>query len=124
MANADLGNITCAAFLALTEAEQRAFVVGVANGRSMTAGLFQAYAGAAQNFANTEEERQAIAASFETIQAMVSPLLTIDATRLLNGIKAACKRPEFRDQFIINAVASLHVDAAKALRQQRAESGG
>jgi len=122
MANADLQNITCSAFAALSEAEQRAFVIGVANGRGMTAGLFEAYAGAAQDFASTPEERDAIAASYQTIHAMVSPLLTIDASSLLNGIRAACKRPEFRDEFVINALASLHLAAAKALRKHREES--
>lgn len=123
MLEADLQNITCAAFAALSEAEQRAFVIGVANGRGMTAGLFQAYAGAAQDFASTQEERHAIAASYETIHAMVLPLLTIDAASLLNGIRAACKRPEFRDELVINALASVHVDAAKALREHREQSG-
>ena len=34
----------------MPEAEQRAFVIGVANGRGMTSGLFEAYAGAAQKW--------------------------------------------------------------------------
>jgi hypothetical protein len=119
MADAEIYNLTCAAFDALPEPEQRAFILGVANGRGMTAGLFQAYAGAAQDFAGTSEERDAIATSYETIRAMVSPLLTIDPASLLNGVRAACKRPEFRDEFIINALASVHVDAAKALRESR-----
>ena len=124
MADADIHNITCAAFAALSDAEQRAFVIGVANGRGMTAGLFEAYAGAAQDFASTPAERAAIAASYKTIHAMMSPLLTIDATSLLNGIRAACKRPEFRDYFVINALAEVHVDAANALREHREQSGG
>lgn len=119
MANADIQNITCAAFAAMSEAEQRAFVIGVANGRGMTAGLFQAYAGAAQDMANTPTEREAIATSYETIHAMMSPLLEIDAASLLNGIRVACERPEFRDEFVINALASVHLDAAKALREYR-----
>ena len=90
MADQDIHNITCSAFAVLSVAEQRAFVIGVANGRGMTAGLFQAYAGAAQNFASTTAERDAIAASYETIHSMMSPLLTIDAVSLLNGIRAAC----------------------------------
>lgn len=113
MANADFQNITCAEFAALSEAEQRAFVIGVANGRGMTSGLFQAYARAAQDMAATTAERDAIAASYETIHAMVAPLLAIDALSLLNGIRAACGRPEFRDEFVINGLASVHVDAAK-----------
>lgn len=124
MPNADIQNITCAAFIAMSEAEQRAFVIGVANGRGMTSGLFQAYAGAAQDMAGTADERGAIAASVEKIQAMMSPLLMIDAQSLLNGIRAACRKPEFRDELVINALASVHVDAAKALRQQREQSGG
>jgi hypothetical protein len=48
--------------------------------------------------------------------------LEIDATSLLNGIKAAALRPEFRDQFVINALASVHVDAAKALREYHERS--
>lgn len=121
---ADIQNITCAAFMAMSEAEQRAFAIGVANGRGMTSGLFQAYAGAAQDMASTADERDAIAASYEKIHAMMSPLLTIDAQSLLNGIRATCKRPEFRDEFVINALASVHVDAAKALREHYEQSNG
>jgi hypothetical protein len=124
MAEADIQNITCAAFIAMSEAEQRAFVIGVANGRGMTSGLFQAYAGAAQDMASTAEERDAIAASYEKIHAMMSPLLTIDAQSLLNGIRAACRRLEFQDEFVINALASVHVNAAKALRRHREQSNG
>ncbi len=119
MADAGIQNITCAAFLALSEAEQRAFVIGVANGRGMTSGLFQAYAGAAQDMACTMEERAAIAASYEKIHALMSPILSIDAQSLLNGIRVACKRPEFRDEFAINTLASVHMDVAKALRKHR-----
>lgn len=115
-------NVTCAEFVEMPESEQRAFVLGVANGRGMTSGLFRAYAGAAQNFANTDDERAAIASSYETINGMVLPLLEIDATSLLNGIKAAALRPEFRDEFVISALASVHVDAAKALRESRDQS--
>jgi hypothetical protein len=122
--NADIHNITCADFTALSEAEQRAFVIGVANGRAMAAGLFRAYAGAAQDMASTPVEREAIASSYETIYAMMSPLLAIDAASLLNGIRAACNKPEFRDEFVINALASVHVDAAKALREFREKSDG
>ncbi len=113
----DIQNITCAVFTALPEAEKRAFVLGVANGRGMTAGMFEAYAGAAQDMAASHAEREAIAASYQTIRAMMSPLLAIDAASLLNGITAACKRPEFRDEFVINALASVHVDAARVLRE-------
>src|SRR2546423_366765 len=109
-------NITCAAFLLLPEAEKRAFVIGVANGRGMTAGLFEAYAGAAQDMAASPVEQEAIAASYQTIREMMLPLLTIDVMSLLNGITAACKHPEFRDRFVIEALASVHVNAAKALR--------
>jgi hypothetical protein len=122
MADDEFGNITCAVFAALPEAEQRAFVLGVANGRGMTSGLFQAYAGAAQDMARTPAERDAIAASYETIQSMMSPLLAIDVASLLNGIRAACKRPEFRDEYVINALASVHVDAARALREYREQA--
>ena len=124
MAETGIQNITCAAFLAMSEAEQRAFVIGVANGRGMTSGLFQAYAGAVQDMACAPAERDAIAASYERIHAMMSPLLTIDATSLLNGIRAACNRPEFRDEFVINALASVHVDAADVLRKHRDDSSG
>ena len=118
----DVQNITCAAFHALPEAEKRAFVIGVANGRGMTAGLFQAYAGAAQEMAASAQEREAIAASYQTIHEMMSPLLTIDVASLLNGITAACKRPEFWDRLVIEALAAVHVDAAKALREWRQQS--
>jgi hypothetical protein len=124
MAGDDIQNITCAAFLAMSEAEQQAFVIGVANGRGMTSGLFRAYAGAAQDMASTADEREAIAASYEKIHAMMSPLLTIDAQSLLNGIRAACRRPEFRDELVINALASVHVDAAKAVRRHQEQSNG
>ena len=124
MADTDIQNITCAVFLAMSEAEQRAFVIGVANGRGMTSGLFQAYTGAAQDMASTPEERDVIAASYEKIHAMMSPLLIIDVQSLLNGIRVACKHPEFRDEFVINALASVHMDAAKALRKHREQSNG
>jgi hypothetical protein len=110
-------NITCDEFANMPESEQRAFVIGVANGRGMTSGMFRAYAGAAQNFAATDDERAAIARSYETIHSMMLPLLEIDAASLLNGIRAACKRPEFRSEFVINALASVHVDAAKAFKE-------
>ncbi len=71
--------------------------------------MFRAYAGAAQDFATTDDERAAIARSYEAIHSMMVPLLEIDATSLLNGIRAACKRPEFRNEFVINALASVHV---------------
>ena len=118
MTSTDISNITCAQFAAMPETEQQAFVIGVANGRGMTSGLFQAYAGAAQDFAATPDERAAIQASFNTIYAMLLPLLAIDAASLLNGIRSACKRPEFRDEFVINALASVHLDAAKAPKQK------
>lgn len=123
MTQAGIENITCGQFDAMSEAEQRAFVIGVANGRGMTSGLFHAYSGAAQQFAATQEERDAIANSYETIHAMLVPLLEIDATSLLNGIRVACKRLEFRDEFVINALASVHLDCAKALKQHREQSG-
>jgi hypothetical protein len=123
MNSADISNITCDQFAAMPDAEQRAFVIGVANGRGMTSGLFRAYSGAAQDFATTQDERAAIEASFETIHSMVLPLLEIDATSLLNGVRAACKRPEFRGEFVINALASVHLDAAKALKRQREQVG-
>ena len=124
MAEDDVDNITCAAFVAMSESEQRIFVIGVANGRGMTSGLYRAYAGAAKDFAVTAEERNAIETSFATIDSMVLPLLEIDARSLLNGIRAACKRPEFRNELVINALASVHLDAAKALKKHREESGG
>lgn len=121
--NTEIQNITCAAFAALSEAEQRAFVIGVANGRGMTSGLFRAYASAAQDLAITPAERDAISASYETINAMMLPLLEIDTTSILNGIRAACKKSEFRDEFVISALASVHLDAARALREFREKSG-
>jgi hypothetical protein len=121
---ADIQNITCAAFAAMPEAEQLAFVIGVANGRGMTSGLFEAYAGAAEEMASSPDERNAIATSYQTIRGMMEPLLTIDATSLLNGVRAACKRPEFRDRLVIEALASVHLDAARALREFRKQSGG
>lgn len=119
---ADIQNITCAAFDAMPEAEQQAFVIGVANGRGMTSGLFEAYAGAAQEMAGSPAEREAIAASYQTIRGMMEPLLTIDAASLLNGIRGACRRPEMRDRLIIEALASVHLDAARALRAFREQS--
>jgi hypothetical protein len=124
MADADIQNITCAAFGALSEAEQRAFVIGVANGRGMTAGLFEAYSGAAQDLAGSPEEREAIAAGYRTIRELMAPLLTIDVASLLNGVRAACRRPELRDRFVIEALASVHLEAARALRESREQSGG
>jgi len=109
-----INNITCKKFAAMPETEQLAFVIGVANGRGMTYGLFRAYSDAAQRFASTDGERSAIKANFEAIYSMAQPLLEIDAASLLSGIRAACKRPEFRDELVINALASVHLDAAKA----------
>jgi hypothetical protein len=113
----DIPNITCADFLRMPPAEQQSFIIGVANGRGMTAGLFEAYAAAAQDWAASPSEQNAIAESYRTIRGMLEPLLAIDAVSLLNGVRGACSRPEFRDQLIINALASVHVDAAKALRE-------
>jgi hypothetical protein len=121
---ADIQNITSATFVAMPEAEQRAFVIGVANGRGMTSGLFEAYAGAAQDMAGSSDEREAIAASYQAIRGMMEPLLTLDAASLLNGIRAACRRPEMRDRLVIEALASVHVDAARALREFREQSSG
>jgi hypothetical protein len=120
---AELNNITCAAFAALSENEQRAFVIGVANGRGMTAGLFEAYAGAAQDMAQSPDAREAIAASYQTIRAMMAPLLGIDAESLLNGIRTACRQPELRDTFVIEALATVHLNAARALREHRENRG-
>ena len=90
VADADIQNITCATFAAMPEGEQRAFIVGVANGRGMTSGLFEAYAGAAEDMAGSPTERGAVAAAYRTIRGMMEPLLTIDAASLLNGVRAAC----------------------------------
>lgn len=124
MADPEIENITCAAFAGMSESEQRTFIVGVANGRGMTSGLYRAYAGAAKNFAVSSDERNAIERSFAAIDSMVLPLLEIDATSLLNGIRAACKRPEFRNELVINALASVHLDAAKALKKHRGADAG
>lgn len=124
MPSIPIENITCNDFANLSESEQRAFVIGVANGRGMTSGMFRAYAAAAQDFATTNEERAAIASSYETIHSMMLPLLEIDAASLLNGIRAACKRPEFRNEFVISALASVHVDAAKALKEYTEREDG
>ena len=59
-----------------------------ANGRGMTSGLFQAYAGAAQDMASTSEERDAIAASYEKIHALMSPLLTLDPAAVIETASA------------------------------------
>ena len=119
----DIQNITCAAFDAMPEGEQRAFIIGVANGRGMTSGLFEAYAGAAQDMADSPAEREAIAAGYRTIRELMAPLLTIDGASLLNGIRAACRRPELRDRLVIEALASVHLEAARALREFREQSG-
>lgn len=123
MSPPDLINMTCAQFTELSAAEQQAFVIGVANGRGMTAGLFRAYAAAAQTHAANPEEGAAIAASFATINSMLLPLLELDAVSLLNGIRVACTLPEFRDKYVINALASVHLDVAKALQHQYQRSG-
>lgn len=123
MASVDIQNITCADFAALSENEQRMFVIGVANGRGMVSGLFRAYAGAAQQMAATAGEKEAIARSFSTIEGLLAPLLAIDTASLLNGIRVACKRPEFREEFVINALASMHLDAVKAVRAYQGRSG-
>jgi hypothetical protein len=121
--NEDIQNITCSTFSAMTEAEQRAFVIGVANGRGMTSGLFEAYANAAQDMAGSPEEREAIAASYHTIKQMMAALLSIDAASLLNGVRAVCRRPEMQESLVIEALASVHLDAARALREFHERSG-
>lgn len=123
MTSPDLNNITCAQFAAMPLNEQQAFVIGVANGRGMTAGLFRAYAVAAQNFASTADERVALETSFATINSMLLPLLEIDACSLHNGLLATCNKPDFRDEYVINALASVHLDIAKALKQQHQQGG-
>jgi hypothetical protein len=55
---------------------------------------------------------------------MMEPLLTIDAASVLNGVRAACRRPELRDRLVIEALASVHLDASRALREFRQQSGG
>lgn len=122
MSDSEIQNITCAEFNALSEVEQRTFVIGVCNGRGMTSGLFQAFAGVAEDMASSPEDRQAIAASFETIQGLIEPLLTIDATSLLNGLRVACRQPELQDEFVIGALASIHIEAARAVREFRESS--
>lgn len=119
---ADLSNITCAAFDAMPEAEQRAFVIGVANGRGMTSGLFEAYAGAAEDMAGSPQARETVASAYGTIRGMMEPLLTIDAGSLLNGVRAACRRPDLRDRLVIEALASVHLDVSRALAAAREET--
>ncbi len=121
--NHDIEQISCNAFLNMSTAEQEAFVIGVANGRGMTSGLFHAYAGAAQEMAETSEQKEAISESYETIYNMLAPILEIDAMSLLNGIRAACRRPENGNEFVINALASVHLDVVKALREHREQEG-
>lgn len=115
----DIGNITCATFTNMSEAEQIAFVVGVANGRGLTAGMFEAYANAAQDMASSQTERDAIAASFQTIRDMIEPLLSLETSSLLNGVRAACRQPELQERFVIEALASMHVNVARALKDSR-----
>ncbi len=117
-------NITCGDFVALSAPQQRAFILGVANGRGMVSGLFQAYAGAAQNFAETDEQKHAIAESFATILGMVQPVLDVDTQSLLNGVLAAAKRPELQGEFVINALASVHLDIVKAIKEHSEQNGG
>ena len=74
--------------------------------------------------AGSTEERQAIAESYRRIRELLAEVLTIDAASLLNGIRAACRRPELRDQFVINALASVHLDVSRALKEFREQSGG
>jgi hypothetical protein len=124
MAGAGFETITCAAFAALPEAEQRAFIEGVVNGREVTYGLYRGYAGLALGMAGSAPEQQAIRVSYREIRALMEPLLRIDADSLLNGVRAACARPELRDQFVIEALASVHSEAAHAIRAPREQAGG
>jgi hypothetical protein len=123
MADADIQNITCADFAVMPETEQRAFIIGVANGRGMTSGLFEAYAGAAEDMAGSQAEREAVAAIYRIIRGMMAPLLTIDAASLLNGVRAACRRSELRECLVIEALASVHLEASRALREARERAG-
>jgi len=109
-------NLTCEQFMALSEAERRLFVIGVANGRGMVAGLYQAYAGAAQEMASTIAEREAIGSAYHKIHQMIEPVLRIEAMSLFNGINAACVQPQFRGKLVMEALAQVHLDAIKALR--------
>ncbi|MCC7419668.1 MAG: hypothetical protein IT428_05270 [Planctomycetaceae bacterium] len=111
-----MDNITCAEFAVLPEAQQRVFVLGVANGRGLTVGLFDAYAGAAEDLAESPTEKEAVATSHRTIRGLMTPLLNIDADSLLNGIRSACRRPEMQGRLVIDAIFTLHLDAAKALK--------
>jgi len=112
-----LENITCAGFAALPEAEQRIFILGVANGRGLTAGMFEAYAGAAQDMCSSQTDREAIAIAYQKIRGLMEPLLAIDADSLLNGVRAACARRDLEDSFVINALAVLHIEAARRVRE-------
>lgn len=112
-------NLTCSAFAALPDWQQKAFILGVANGRGMTAGLFEAYAGAARDMANSPEERESIAASYDKIRGPMESILTIDANSLLNGLRVKCSLQEFHDRFVIEALAAVHLDAVKALGKYR-----
>lgn len=85
----------------------------------MTLGLFDACAGAAQDMAGSPSEKEAIAAAYQSIRELMAPLLAIDAVSILNGVRAACARPELRDRFVIEALAPVHLDAARALREAR-----
>jgi hypothetical protein len=70
---ADIQIITCATFDAKLEAEQRPFVLGVANGLGITAGLFKAYAGTGQDMAGSPPERDAITTSYQAIRELMVP---------------------------------------------------
>jgi hypothetical protein len=124
MTEQNLKNITCGDFVALPVSEQRAFILGVANGRGMVSGLFQAYAGAAQNFAETEDQKPTIAENFATILGMVQPVLDVDTQSLLNGVLAAARKPEPKDEFVISALASVHLDIVKAISADSEQNGG
>jgi hypothetical protein len=41
---------------------------------------------------------------------MVQPVLEVDTQSLLNGVLAAAQKPELKTEFVINALASVHLD--------------
>lgn len=53
----------------------------------------------------------------------MDPVLTIDAARLFDGVRAECARPELRDQLVIGSLASVDLEAVRQLRTLRERLG-
>jgi len=108
-------NLNCGEFLRLTKQEQRLVILGFANGRGLTKGLFEAYAGAALGWVDGGE-KAGMAKYWRSVEHAIAPLLTPNTESLLNGMRVECAQSGSEDRSLIDAFASLHHRMQKALK--------